>query len=105
MAESKEANLTCLSMCYDAATMRRFVTGRPAWLAYLTSSKNPSKRFSGVGFPNNALFEFEERLFEALCCAHENGDSGTMVDAKKRLCPLSLGVVSQQMRQGDNRDF
>ena len=63
--------MECIAMCYGDVPVRRFVTGRTARLTYITSSRKSANRFSGVGFPNGAVFEFDERVFEALCRAHE----------------------------------
>lgn len=81
--------MRCIAMCYGDVPECRFVTGRKGRLTYVTASSENSANCSGVGFPNEAIFKFDNRVFTALRDAFDRGDSLAMAQIKAELQPLS----------------
>jgi len=81
--------MLCIAMCYGDRPERRFVTGRRGRLTYVSASKENSTDCSGVGFPNDAVFEFDERLFESLRAAWAKGDRNEIAKLKGVLKPMA----------------
>lgn len=86
--------MLCIAMCYDDRPERRFVTGRRGRLTYVSASKENSTNCSGVGFPNEAVFEFDERLFESLRTAWARGDRNEIARLKGVLTPMARSLNS-----------
>jgi hypothetical protein len=42
-----------------------------------------TKPFSGVGFPNGDVFEFDRATFESLCRAWQSGDAEMLARARQ----------------------
>lgn len=81
--------MLCIAMCYGDRPEQRFVTGKRGRLTYVSASMENSTTCSGVGFPNDAVFEFEQSLFEQLRAAWSKGDSGAISALKRSLRPIA----------------
>jgi hypothetical protein len=81
--------MRCIAMCYGNVPESRFVTGRKGRLTYITASGENSPHCSGVGFPNDAVFRYDDRIFTALRSAFERGDSQVLEKLKGELEPLT----------------
>ena len=82
--------MLCIAMCYGDKPERRFVTGQTTRLTYVSSSMQKTKTLSGVGFPKDAVLEFEETIFMKLIDAWKRGDSSALAEHKKALRPINL---------------
>jgi hypothetical protein len=94
-------------MAYGMHPLERDAVGRGKDVIYV---KNPSvgnangtNAKSGIGFPESAIFTFEDGLYGRLCAAHDANDKTALMALWKEAKPLTSKEKSEIERSGARR--
>lgn len=86
-----------IAKAYGDEPLDRVVVGYTGKLAYIvnqsTLSSGSDLAESGVGFPSDCVFEFEENLFAQLAAAHSDSDLGRLHALWLRATPFRSGAM------------
>ena len=70
--------MRAIARAYGDRPLDRLVTGETEKMAYILNASSVDANgilpFSGVGFPRDAVYKFDEALFSALVAAWSRGD-------------------------------
>lgn len=86
-----------IARAYGGEPLQRVATGATDALTYILhpsiASAVGAKPFSGVGFPNRDVFQFDLGVFESLCRAWQAGDSNQLDRAWGHATPIGASVM------------
>lgn len=86
--------MLCLAKAYGDEPLKRVVVGTGSRLIYVAQAEVAEADIdAGVGFPVDAVFDFDAMLFERLHAAFDSGDRQGLWALWQTAQPLSLDLV------------
>lgn len=86
-----------IARAYGGEPLQRVATGHTDTLTYIlhpsVADAVGTKPFSGVGFPNGDVFEFESNVFESLNRAWEAGNVGELSRVWAMATPIDVRAM------------